>query len=199
MILAAGLSSRLGQPKHLLRVAGQLLIRHTAAALLGAGFDRTLVVVGPGPVGEGVRAALDGLPLDFAVNPQPELGLASSFVAAIQDLGDVEAASFALGDMPLVSADMHRQVLNAYREMKAPLVLARFGPEGVRAPPHLFRADLFSQFTPDGDHGPKHLIRRYAGQAVWLDFPAWALTDLDTLGDVAQMEALLRRHSTVTD
>jgi molybdenum cofactor cytidylyltransferase len=201
VVLAAGLSRRLGQPKQLVRLAGRTLIWHSTRAMLEARpSGGVLVVTPPGELGAQVRAALGGLDVMFTENRQPELGISESFRAAIAALPAVTgAANFALGDMPLVTSAMHRAVLDAYDATGAPLVLARFGAgsegsEGVRAPPHLFRADLFGHFGQQGDHGPKHLIGQYREQAVWIDFPAEALRDVDTPEDVAGMELMFERQ-----
>lgn len=198
VVLAAGLSRRLGRPKQLVVLAGQALIWHSARAMLDAEpGGGVLVVTPPGELGQQVRAALHGLDVMFAENSRPELGISESFRAAIAALpAGTGAANFALGDMPLVSGAMQRAVLDAYTATGAPLVLARFGPgdagsgsaDWVRAPPHLFRADLFPEFSQRGDHGPRHVIAAHAGQTVWVDLPASALRDLDTVEDIAAMQ-----------
>ena len=199
MLLAAGLSRRLGQPKQLLKLNGEPLVRRAARALLDAGYAGVVAVIAPGELGQQVRAALDGLPLVLAENMHPELGLSESFRVGIAALPpEVAAANFALADMPFVTAGHHRAVREAFEATAAPLVLARFGVDKVRAPPHLFRADLFAGFTQIGDHGPKHLIRDYASQAVWVDLPAGALRDVDTPEDWVEVSAMLpsdgKRH-----
>ena len=203
VVLAAGLSRRLGRPKQLVVLAGRALIWHSVRAMLDAEHSGgVLVVIPPGELGQQVRAALHGLDVMFAENPRPELGISESFRAAIAALpAGTGAVNFALGDMPLVSGAMQRVVLDAYTATGAPLVLARFGPQNtglqdtgpgntdwVRAPPHLFRADLFPEFSQRGDHGPRHVIAAHAGQTVWVDLPASALRDLDTLEDISAMQ-----------
>ena len=203
VVMAAGLSRRLGRPKQLVVLAGQALIWHSARAMLDAEpSGGVLVVTPPGELGQQIRAALQGLDVMFTRNSRPELGISESFRAAIAALpAGTGAVNFALGDMPLVSGAMQRAVLDAYTATGAPLVLARFGPQNigsqdtgpgntdwVRAPPHLFRADLFPEFSQRGDHGPRHVIAAHAGQIVWVDLPASALRDLDTLEDISAMQ-----------
>ena len=192
VLLAAGLSRRLGQPKQLLRLNGETLVRRAARAVLDAGYAGVVAVIPPGELGQRVRAALDGLPLVLAENSELEVGLSGSFRAGIAALPpEVAAANFALADMPFVMAEHHRAVREAFEQTNAPLVLARFGADKVRAPPHLFRADLFAGFTQLGDHGPKHLIQEYGQQAVWLDLPAVALRDVDTAEDWARVKRMI--------
>lgn len=202
VLLAAGRSARMGRPKQLLPVAGVPLVRRAAQALADAGHDTLLCVIPPGEVGEGIRAALRGLPFAFVVNPDPARGLGSSFRAAVRELpGGLAGVNFALADMPLLGAAQHAALIRAFRETGAPVVLAQYGDpdaapgvEPVRAPPHLFRADLLAAVrdAPDADHGPRHLIREHAAQAVTLTFPAALLLDVDTPEALAQAQALLR-------
>lgn len=194
VLLAAGRSTRMGRPKQLVLLGGQPLVRHAALALAGGGFERLLAVVPPGEVEERVRAALADLPFSYAVNPNPGRGLAGSFRAAA-GLPEGFAAHFALGDMPLLTGEVHARLLTTFRETRAPLVLAEYGDPGaqaVRAPPHLFRADLLPALRdlPDADHGPRLLLRRFAHQAVTLRFPSALLADVDTPEDLARLEGL---------
>lgn len=196
VLLAAGLSTRMGQPKQLADLHGRPLCTYAARALANAGHDRLLAVVPPGDVGDRIRAALSGLGFEFVVNPEPGRGLASSFRAAVQALpSGLAGANFALADMPLVTADLHRALLGAFRDSGAPVVLAVYGDgEGaVRAPPHVFRADLLEavQATPDADHGPRSLIALHRAHAVTVSVPAGLLLDVDT------PEALAAAHASV--
>ena len=54
VILAAGSSSRMGEPKQLLRYAGKPLARHAAETALAAGGGPVIVVLGA--IGRGLRA-----------------------------------------------------------------------------------------------------------------------------------------------
>ena len=144
VLLAAGRSTRMGRPKQLAPLAGQPLVRHAAQALADGGHDALLCVIPPGTVGDGIRAALTGLPFAFVVNPDPTRGLGSSFRAAVAALpggldGGLAAVNFALADMPLLHGAQHAALIAAFRESGAPVVLARYadpGAEPVRPPFH---------------------------------------------------------------
>lgn len=189
VLLAAGESRRLGRAKQLLNLGGQTLVRRAALTLLDAGFAGVVAVIPAEVLGKQVRVALAGLPLIMTECPSASLGLSGSFRAGLAALpGGVAAAHFALADMPLVTAEHHRAVRQAFEETGAPLVLARYGEAGVPAPPHLFRTDLFGGFTQSGDHGPKHLIAEYHKQAAWVELPTEALQDVDTEEDWALLQ-----------
>ncbi|MDV6375113.1 nucleotidyltransferase family protein [Deinococcus arenicola] len=184
VLLAAGRSTRMGHPKQLAELNGQPLCRYAAQALAQV-YSPLLAVIPPGEVGEGIRVALSGLPFTFAVNSQPELGLASSFRVAAEHLPPgLGGAAFALADMPLVTADLHAGLLSAFRETNAPVVMAAYGEgdEAVRAPPHLLRVDLLPELPtlPDADHGPRRVIAVQGKAALVLNFSAELLLDVDT-------------------
>lgn len=198
VLLAAGRSTRMGRPKQLADLNGQPLCLYAAQALAEV-YSPLLAVIPSGAVGEGIRAALAGLPFTFAVNPQPELGMASSFrVAAAHLPSALGGASFALADMPLVSAELHSGLLSAFRETNAPVVMAAYGEgeDAVRAPPHLLRADLLPELLtlPDADHGPRRIIAAQGKSALVLNFPAELLLDVDTPEGLKLAEAALNRR-----
>ncbi len=190
VLLAAGLSRRMGQPKPLVPLRGRPLCTYAAGALAGAGLGRLLVVVPPGEVGQHISVVLPDF--EVVVNPQPERGLASSFRVAASALPAGQAALFMLADMPFVSAHTVQAVAQAFAAAGAPLVLTRYGEgtEAVTAPPHLFRADLCVALRdlPDADTGPRQLLRAYANQTVLVPRPAAELLDLDTPEALAAAE-----------
>jgi molybdenum cofactor cytidylyltransferase len=91
IVLAAGLSSRLGRNKHLLPLAGEPLLRHTLRRVLAAGLDRVLLVVGHDA--DEVRRAASGLPVEIVFNPDFAQGQSSSVLAGLAALGALPGPS----------------------------------------------------------------------------------------------------------
>lgn len=178
VILAAGASTRMGTQKLLLPLGGEPLVRRTVREICAAGFDDVLVVVGNEQ--EKVRAALDGLPIRYAVNAAYESGMGSSFRTAVQHLGDSAAAMFALGDQPFVTANEYRLILDTYRRAEPGIVSVRYGD--VTAPPHLFSRDFFPELA-QLEHGARSLLDRHRDKTVTLQLPADLLEDIDTPAD----------------
>jgi CTP:molybdopterin cytidylyltransferase MocA len=84
ILLAAGPSSRLGQPKQLVEFEGESLVRRSARML-------TELVSGPvvavtGSDSERVAAELEGLPVDAVLNPEWELGMGGSIACGARHL-----------------------------------------------------------------------------------------------------------------
>ncbi|MEX3010227.1 NTP transferase domain-containing protein [Hoeflea sp. TYP-13] len=103
VLLAAGLSRRMGdENKLLLPFGGEPLVRHTATMLMNAGFRQVVVVTGHDA--REVEAALDGLDLSVSFNPHFASGQMSSVVHGLHALKEREVPAkgvmIALADMP---------------------------------------------------------------------------------------------------
>lgn len=178
VVLAAGASQRMGEPKLLLTLAGEPLVRRTVRRVAEAGFDEVVVVIGPDP--ERVSKALDGLACRIVHNTSYATGMGSSFRAAIEAVSASEAAMFALADQPFVTTAQYRRVLDAYRLGLAPIVSVRYGT--VTAPPHLFSREFFPELAAL-DHGARPVLARHATRTAVLEFPPDQLLDVDTPED----------------
>ena len=178
VVLAAGASTRMGTQKLLLPLGGEPLVRHAVRNVCEAGFDEVLVVVGFQHAD--VVAALDGLPVRHAVNPDFASGMGSSFRTAVGHLPASDAAMFALADQPFVSANEYRTVRETFERELSGIVGSRFGE--VTAPPHLFVREFFPELAVLV-HGARPVLQRHADRMVIVQFPAALLTDIDTPDD----------------
>jgi molybdenum cofactor cytidylyltransferase len=110
LVLAAGSSNRLGQPKQLLPFRGTTLLGATLDVARHCGFDQLLVTVG-GAAAE-VRASVDLGNADVVDNPDFSAGCGSSISAAV---GHIDRASeglvLMLGDQPGVSVEAVRRLV----------------------------------------------------------------------------------------
>src|SRR5437868_9727198 len=84
VVLAAGLSSRMGTNKMLIKVGGQTLVRRAVTTAIAAGLDPVLVMVGH--EGERVRRELQGLRCTPVHNPEYTRGIHSSLKAGVSAL-----------------------------------------------------------------------------------------------------------------
>jgi molybdenum cofactor cytidylyltransferase len=186
VVLAAGASTRMGAQKLLLPIGGEPLVRRTVRQVCDTGFDEVLVVVGSH--WEETLAALDGLPIRHAVNPDYASGMGSSFRTAVSQLGDSAAAMFALADHPFVTTNEYRMVLDTYRQQAPAIVSVRYGD--VMAPPHLFEREFFPELA-QLQHGARSVLLRHQDRALVLQFPADLLMDLDTPEDYELVKSRL--------
>lgn len=117
IILAAGLSKRLGSPKQLVSFQGNSLVRHAVLTLSAAHLDSLHVVVPPHLAG-GLARHLSDLPCQLVIQPQPEEGLSSSLrvgLDALPPLAPEAGVLVALCDQPLIPAAYFQTLVATYQ------------------------------------------------------------------------------------
>jgi molybdenum cofactor cytidylyltransferase len=193
VVLAAGRSSRMGGPNKLLALfSGDPLIRRTARAALESGAAGALVVTGHQAAR--IRAALDGLDLRFAHNPDFAAGLSGSLKAGIAALPDgAGGALVMLGDMPAVAAADLDRLMKAFRAAGGASIV-RATHAGKRGNPVILPKALFSAVAQlEGDTGARHLVEGGLAPVVDVEIGEGASLDVDT------REAMLRAGGVVQD
>lgn len=103
LLLAAGRSERMGRCKQLLPLAGKPLVRHSLEALIGAGVEEIVVVLGP--KGREIAQVIHDLPVTMVENNAPASDMAESVRAGLAFVADeTQAVLVCLGDHPLVQS-----------------------------------------------------------------------------------------------
>jgi len=155
ILLASGASTRFGGDKLLAMLDGRPVVRWSAEALAGA-VDALVVVVRDD--GSAIRAALDGLPVRWAINRDAERGMSTAIRAGIATLtDDVGAAIVALGDQPLVDARVVEQLVARWRNGEARAVQPHY--DDGRGHPVLFDRTLFPALRAlEGDVGARAVL-----------------------------------------
>jgi molybdenum cofactor cytidylyltransferase len=182
VVLAAGVSSRMGRNKLFIELGGRSMLRRVATTAVEAGLDPLLVVVGHER--ERVQAELADLPHTAVFNADYASGMNTSLRAGFRAISDEhDGAIVLLADMPFVTTAMVRTLADRFREGEEPLVVSTYGE--VVAPPILYGRSLFDELRAlEGDGCGKGIIKRHRQQAVEVAWPASALADLDHPEDV---------------
>ena len=190
LLLAAGQSRRMGPVNKLLaEVDGAPMVRRVAETLAASAAERPIVVTGH--EAPRVRAALDGLDVGFAHNPDYAQGLSTSLRRGLAALDDgVDGALVCLGDMPAVRAADIDRAIAAFDpgEGRAIIVPAA---RGKRGNPVLWGARFFPQMAAvSGDVGARHLIGENAEWVCEVDVDDdGVLRDIDTARALAGWRA----------
>ena len=122
VILAAGESKRMGEPKLLLPLAGRTMIEAVVERVLASRADRTAVVLGAER--ERIEAQLGRFPVKIIFNPDYKSGMLSSVIRGIAALPvSVRAAAVLLADQPFITPGVIDAVIAAYEEKKRGIVL----------------------------------------------------------------------------
>ncbi len=182
VILAAGGSRRLGQPKQLLAWEGKPFIRQIAENALQAGLRPLYVVVGEGY--EEIEAILDGLPLTLVHNPDWSSGQAASLRVGLRALPPgCDSVMFLLSDQPQVSPILLRRLIAQYENHRKPITAPLV--QGQRGNPVLFSQETFADLSKiSGDRGGRAVFSQF--EVDWLPWvDERALMDVDREGDLA--------------
>lgn len=183
ILLAAGGSARMGRPKQLLPVAGRTLLRRAAEAALASAAWPVVVVLGA--QAEALRPELAALPVQIALNPDWEEGMASSIRAGVTALRNfsraLDAALIALCDQPHFSSQTIARLVDARRDSGRPIAAA--ADAGRLSAPALFDRRYFDELLAlQGAAGARGLLARHADEVRAVALPELAL-DLDTPED----------------
>lgn len=185
-VLAAGSSTRLGQPKQLLDVDGQPLLTRTLDAGRRSALEPKLLVLGH--AADRIRALVTTRGYQMIENSQAHTGQASSLLAASRNLpDDVDGVVVALGDQPLVPPGLLDRLANNFD----PAVDVAVRPEYADGPgnPLLLGRALFAELHGlSGDVGARDVLRAYAARVRTIDesrFPT--PRDVDTWADYDEL------------
>jgi molybdenum cofactor cytidylyltransferase len=181
VILAAGGSKRLGQPKQLLTWKNKSFINHVVDSARNAGLHQIIVVTGA--YSDKVKSALKGISSVFLThNPDWTFGQSTSIKKGLESISSESgAALFLLTDQPWVSSSLIRTLIEKHAQTLGPVVAPII--DGRRGNPILFDRIAFSDFEDiTGDVGGRALFSRY--NIVWVPWhDPRALMDIDTVDD----------------
>jgi CTP:molybdopterin cytidylyltransferase MocA len=170
VVLAGGASTRLGEPKQLIRIAGETLIDRAIRTAREAGCAPVVVVLGA--ASEAIREQCELSDAVVVLNDTWEEGMASSIRVGMAAVHGAEGVVLMTCDQPAVTAD-HLRKLAATGEVMAS---AYAGRRGV---PAYFPASSFPALMQlTGDAGARELLRHAATVEL-----AGGELDVDTVAD----------------
>ena len=192
LVLAAGASTRLGQPKQLVKLGGRpALHRVVANAVALAGHAVTVVL---GAHAREMTHLLAHSPASTLVHRGWEEGLGSSlrFGAASLPPG-CDAALVLLGDQVAVTADDLKRLAAAWRGEESLLAASVYG--GQVGVPAIFPRICFPELAElRGDQGARMILERNSYRLVRVPMSNAAI-DLDTPEDLAALTERFKEES----
>jgi molybdenum cofactor cytidylyltransferase len=194
LVLAAGESTRMGEPKALLPDPdGRPFVARVVRTFAAAAVSDVIVVTGA--LHDEIVAAVtaDRPPVlpRFVHNPDPSRGQLSSLWAGLDaaDRPEVEAVLMTLVDVPMMSPSTVTAVVEAWRRTHAPIVRPAIGDR--HGHPVLFDRVVFDELRRAPlEEGAKAVVHRRAQQLVNVEvLDAGCLVDVDTREDYARLLA----------
>ncbi len=188
VILAAGVSRRLGYNKLTVKVDGESVLRRSVKPFLRADIGEVFLVTGHDR--ESVEQEMRGLPVRLIHNPQYLRGMSTSVAVTLPFLGSVDGVLFHLGDKPFVQAGTISAIIAKFLQDPSRIIVPLF--RGERGHPILFNG-LFLQGTAGilkGDVGLREVIEKHKRDVVSIEGDEGTVFDIDT---VSQIDCLRER------
>jgi molybdenum cofactor cytidylyltransferase len=189
IVLAAGASSRLGQPKQLLMYRGELLLARAIRLANEAGASPVLAVVGANR--ELILGAVNfgsSIPM---INERWAEGISTSIHAGLDGLvttaPNAEAVLMMACDQPRLTADHLRALIHRFRLQSEPSIVASAYAE-VLGIPAVFPRNVFARLHAlEGDKGARALLVDPPCPLIPVPF-AGGEVDIDWPGDLGALQ-----------
>ena len=185
VILAAGESTRMGEPKQLLAYRGKTLLQHAIDTALSLSGAPVIVVLGAHTAP--IRAQHDAPCAIFVKNPDWRDGMGTSVRTGLRELLSahpaISAAIFLVCDQPLLSATTLGILIATHQQTGRAIVASEYG--GALGVPALFAREMFPELLAlESAGGAREIIRTHRDRAIGVPFPDGSI-DLDTPADYA--------------
>jgi molybdenum cofactor cytidylyltransferase len=190
IVLAAGASTRLGQPKQLLQLDGESLLHRTVRTAGEAGCDPIFVVLGY--EAERMRQEIADLRAMPVINPDWESGMASSLRCGVEGLMKRDPLPWRvlvlLCDQAKLSVEILSRLIQTSARTNSVITASNYaGRLGV---PAIFHESLYLDLLEvKGDQGARAVILQHVNQTSTVEFSEGAV-DIDTPQDLAVLRTI---------
>jgi molybdenum cofactor cytidylyltransferase len=186
IILAAGISSRMGFLKQTANIKGKSLLELVLDKVRKFPFYEIILVLGYKH--EEVMKALKLKFEKVVINEEYEKGISSSLKKGVLNISkDSEAFAVFLADMPLIKEESIEKVISEFNERSCLIVAPIFNK--VIGHPVIFHRSLIPEIINlEGDIGAKKVIEKYKDEACFIEIDdEGVLIDIDTPKDLEEV------------
>ncbi|MFO7996023.1 MAG: nucleotidyltransferase family protein [Dehalococcoidia bacterium] len=189
ILLAAGESNRMGQPKQLMLLGQSTIVATTIDHLLNSGVGETIVVLGY--KAEEIRKAIVGKPVKIAMNPDYQKGMSTSVIAGLRQIDKrAKAVLIALGDQPFVDSQTINGLLEASMASSRGIIIPAY--HGKRGNPVIFASKYKGELLNlKGDVGGREIVKRHPDDVLEVAVNCEGIVlDIDTARNYNSMTRL---------
>ena len=187
VILAAGMSSRMGEAKQLLRLGENTLLGHAVENVRGSRVNEIVLVLGHEAETIRERVAIENL--NVVINQAYRQGMGTSLRVGLSALSpEVDAALIVLADQPFVRSATLDQIIEQYQQSNAQIAIPTY--KGLRGNPVLFDRSVFAEVMAlGGDIGCRAIFGNHVEGIVKVPVEdVGILLDLDSKGDFEKLQ-----------
>jgi molybdenum cofactor cytidylyltransferase len=194
IILAAGMSSRLGSAKQLVRARGQVLLDKILDEALASRLDRIVLVLGhqAAEISAALKVRENHDRLHILVNPAYRDGMSTSLrIGAGSVQNRFSAIMVLLGDQPFVRAYLINLLIDLFRSSEkdicVPVCRGRGGPPVI-----IGRRFYSAVMSTTGDIGARDILKSNPESILDVEIPDPKIFfDVDTRDDIDRMQSLI--------
>lgn len=191
LLLAAGSSSRLGQPKQQVRIGNETLLYRAALHLRKSNVHVLMTVLGC--QADQFLPLIEGLSDKYVINRDWQLGMGNSLKVGLDAIiamhQDLDGVLIAVCDQPYMSATHLNELLRAFRHNPCKIVASQY--QNLQGVPAIFPERYFNELMVINDQkGAKLVIQEHADDIVEIPMPGGEL-DIDTPEDLKLMLDML--------
>lgn len=182
LVIAAGSSSRLGQPKQLVSYQQTFLLDYIIQQCEKSEIGDVFVVLGANR--ELIRSKISNSNIRLLYNPNWSEGMSTSIACGVSVLQPLsyDGVVVMLGDQPFFESSILINLLQKQQATKARVLVSRYD-KGM-GPPSFFDKTLFGELVLlKGDVGAKPIIRKYFDEIERINFPKGHI-DIDVPEDL---------------
>ena len=180
ILLAAGESNRMGQPKQLMPFGQITIVERTIDNLLNSAVSETIVVLGYKD--EEIRKTIAGKPVKLAMNPDYQQGMSTSIIAGLKQVDKrARAVLIALGDQPFVNSQTITSLVEAFIANNRGILIPVY--QGRRGNPVIFAIEYKGELLNlKGDVGGREIIELHPDDVLEVAVNCeGVLLDIDTM------------------
>ena len=187
VILAAGMSSRMGEAKQLLRLGENTLLGRVVENVRGSRVDEIVLVLGH--AAETIKESVASQSLKVVTNQDYRQGMGTSLRVGLSALdAGVDAALIVLADQPFVRPATLNLLMDQYRQSGAQIVIPIY--KGFRGNPVLLHRSVFGEVMAlTGDIGCRAIFGNHLEGIVKAPVEdIGILLDLDSKEDFERLQ-----------
>jgi molybdenum cofactor cytidylyltransferase len=192
VVLAAGMSRRMGSPKQLLRIGGETILERTLRNVRASNVSEIVLVLGH--AAESVEKTIATGDLKIVRNPDYQQGMGTSLRAGVAAAdAAAHAALIVLADQPWVVSETLNRLIASHQESKQQIIIPMY--RGFRGNPVLLDRSVFPEVQAlEGDVGCRAIFGDHTENILKLevDDPG-ILLDIDSRDDLDKLDANVKR------
>lgn len=187
ILLAAGESKRMGQPKQLMPLGNSTILEQTIDNLLNSRVSEVILVLGYRA--EAVVEKIATRLVKIAINPAYHQGVSTSIVTGLNLVSDkAKAVMLALGDQPFIESQTINSLMEAFDAHNKGIAIPVY--QGRRGHPVIFTIRYKGELLKlKGDIGGREIIDRHPDDLLEVAVNCEGIcVDVNTMGDYTWRE-----------